>query len=226
MAVLSALDHEDELYDQVNNALNLGITPDEISEALLQVAVYAGVSAWASALSVVREVFEVRGILVVGTDGTVGAVAPMNDEERRSAQLRVTTAFGLHRVGHGPDARPLEALPGPAAVPSRPRMPVEGEIAGIQGDFGLAEVWAREGLDLRTRSLMTLGMLQVLREPDHLHLHVNNALNVGITPEEINEVFAQAGVYGGISSWNNAVMVARDVFIQHGILDGSPPGAV
>jgi 4-carboxymuconolactone decarboxylase len=56
---------------------------------------------------------------------------------------------------------------------------------------------------------------------DHLHVHVNNALNLGITPEEIHEVLAHTGMYAGLSGWNSGMFVARDVFVQRGIVE--PP---
>jgi 4-carboxymuconolactone decarboxylase len=56
-----------------------------------------------------------------------------------------------------------------------------------------------------------------MHENDQLHFHINNALNLGITPEELQEALVQAGVYGGTSGWNNASNVARDVLKQRGL---------
>ncbi|MFI5048118.1 MAG: carboxymuconolactone decarboxylase family protein, partial [Acidimicrobiia bacterium] len=59
--------------------------------------------------------------------------------------------------------------------------------------------------------------LQVMHENDQLHFHVNNALNLGITAEEIREALVHAGLYGGTSGWNMAQNVARWVFAERGI---------
>jgi 4-carboxymuconolactone decarboxylase len=89
----------------------------------------------------------------------------------------------------------------------------------VFGDYGYGEAWGREGLELRVRSFVTMAVLQSLHENDQLHLHVNNALNLGITPEEIHEAIAQTGLYAGVSGWNNATFVVRDVFVRRGIID-------
>jgi 4-carboxymuconolactone decarboxylase len=57
--------------------------------------------------------------------------------------------------------------------------------------------WARDGLDLRTRSVVTLAVLTALRAHDELELHVRGALNNGLTPAEIAEILLHAGVYAG-----------------------------
>jgi 4-carboxymuconolactone decarboxylase len=96
-------------------------------------------------------------------------------------------------------------------------LPLGQELAWIGGHYGYGEVWGRPGLELRTRCFLTIAILQVMHENDQLQFHVNNALNLGITPEEVHEALVQAGLYGGTSGWSNAVGVARDVFRQRGL---------
>src|ERR1700759_1055850 len=59
-------------------------------------------------------------------------------------------------------------------------------------------VWARPGLDRRTRSLLNLGMLTALNRGHELGVHVRGALNHGVSPEEIREVPLQAAIYCGV----------------------------
>lgn len=219
VAVLAAMGHEDQLYRHVNCALNLGITPEEIHEALLQVGVYAGLSAWENAVGVAGEVFVARGILAIGAGGTVEPKPPMDHEDRRAARTRVVAALGVGRLGLDPHAAPLVPLPGPLTAIVQGRLAVEHDLAMINADYGYGEVWGRPGLDLRTRSFITVTVLQVMHENDQLHIHLNNALNLQITADEINEAFGQAGAYGGGSGWHNAVNVARHVFVQRGFYE-------
>ena len=58
-------------------------------------------------------------------------------------------------------------------------------------------VWQRPGLDLKTRSLITVGMLAALGKQTELKGHVRGALNNGATPEELREVMLHATVYCG-----------------------------
>jgi 4-carboxymuconolactone decarboxylase len=57
--------------------------------------------------------------------------------------------------------------------------------------------WQRGGLDLKTRSLVTVSMLLALGRAHELRGHVRGALNHGATPEELREVFLHATVYCG-----------------------------
>ena len=58
-------------------------------------------------------------------------------------------------------------------------------------------VWNREGLDRRTRSLITLSALTALKCNQEIKGHVRGALNNGATPEELREVMLHATVYCG-----------------------------
>jgi 4-carboxymuconolactone decarboxylase len=58
-------------------------------------------------------------------------------------------------------------------------------------------VWQRDGVDLKTRSLITVAMLTALGRAHELKGHVRGALNNGATPEELREVFLHATVYCG-----------------------------
>ena len=70
------------------------------------------------------------------------------------------------------------------------------------------EVWGRDGLDRRTRSFLNLGMLAALNRPHELRLHVQGALNNGVTPTEIREVILQIAVYCGVPAALDAQRVA------------------
>jgi 4-carboxymuconolactone decarboxylase len=61
-------------------------------------------------------------------------------------------------------------------------------------------VWQRPGLDLKTRSLITVAMLAALGKQTELKGHVRGALNNGVTPEELREVMLHATVYCGFPS--------------------------
>jgi 4-carboxymuconolactone decarboxylase len=216
IGAVAAMGHEDQLYHQINSALNIGITPEEVHEALIQVSCYGGISAWEQGVGVASEVFVARGILPAGDGVTVELKAPMDHDDRKAASERVMGALGAGRLGLTEDAPILQRLGGAVGM-AMGELPLGQELAWIGGHFGYGEVWGRPGLELRTRSFLTVAILQVMHEENQLHFHLNNALNVGITPEEIQEALVHAGLYGGTSGWNAAWNVARDVFTQRGI---------
>jgi 4-carboxymuconolactone decarboxylase len=76
------------------------------------------------------------------------------------------------------------------------------------------------------RQLVTLGVLTALGgcEPQ-LEVHVNAALNVGLTPAEIVEAITHAAVYCGFPRALNAVFAARRVFAERDLLPVEAPAA-
>lgn len=85
--------------------------------------------------------------------------------------------------------------------------------------WGFGEIYSRPGLEPRDRQLVTLGMLTALGgcEPQ-LDVHINAALNVGLTPQQIIEAFLHASVYCGFPRALNATFTAKKVFAERGLL--------
>jgi 3-oxoadipate enol-lactonase/4-carboxymuconolactone decarboxylase len=77
--------------------------------------------------------------------------------------------------------------------------------------YAWGEIWARPGLDRRTRSCMTLIALVALNRMDELGLHVRAALRNGLTPDEIKEVLMHSAIYCGVPAANAAFKVAQQV---------------
>jgi 4-carboxymuconolactone decarboxylase len=81
----------------------------------------------------------------------------------------------------------------------------------IVTEFAWGTVWARPGLDRRSRSMITLTALIARGHHDELALHLRGALRNGLTREEIKEVLLQAAVYCGVPAANAAFRVAQRV---------------
>lgn len=99
-------------------------------------------------------------------------------------------------------------------------------LADISPDLGhhivawaFGDIYSRPGLALRDRQLVTLGMLTALGgcEPQ-LDVHINAALNVGLSTEEIVEALMHSAVYCGMPKALNATAVAKKVFAENGLL--------
>lgn len=85
--------------------------------------------------------------------------------------------------------------------------------------WGFGDIYARPGLAPRDRQLVTLGMLTALGgcEPQ-LKVHINAALNVGLTKEQIIEALLHSAVYCGFPRALNATFVAKEVFTERAVL--------
>ncbi|MBW8314987.1 MAG: 4-carboxymuconolactone decarboxylase [Hydrogenophaga sp.] len=73
------------------------------------------------------------------------------------------------------------------------------------------DVWQREGLDRKTRSLVTVAMLTALGKQHELKGHVRGALNNGASVQEIQEVLLHAAIYCGIPTSVEAFRTAAEV---------------
>lgn len=74
-------------------------------------------------------------------------------------------------------------------------------------------VWCRDGLDLKTRSLLTLSMLTALGRSHEIKGHVRGAINNGATIKEIQEVLLHAAVYCGAPLAVDAFRAAQEAVL-------------
>ncbi|MFA7669613.1 MAG: carboxymuconolactone decarboxylase family protein [Burkholderiaceae bacterium] len=72
-------------------------------------------------------------------------------------------------------------------------------------------VWGRPGLDLKTRSLVTLSVLIALGRRHELKVHLNGALNNGWTREELQEILLHAACYCGMPAAVDGYRIAKEV---------------
>jgi 4-carboxymuconolactone decarboxylase len=217
LAVLTAKYQLEPLKDYVRASIRVGITPPDILEAMLHLSSYTGLTAASEAMNVARRVFTELG-LVNPSAHEITPVYPMDREGRVAAQNRVAREVGIGRQGLGPDAPPMQYLKSGVWGPKAKDLEVEEDFNRIGGEYGYGECWGRPALGYRIRSFITVAALQALFANDQLFFHLNNAVNIGLTGEEIHEALAQAGVYAGVANWRNAANVAREVFLQRGVV--------
>ena len=79
------------------------------------------------------------------------------------------------------------------------------------------DVWNRPGLPRQTRSMLNLAMLSALGKEHELKLHINGALNNGLTKEQIREVFLQVAIYCGVPAAVVSFRCAKEVFKERGV---------
>ncbi|HET7393412.1 MAG TPA: 4-carboxymuconolactone decarboxylase [Candidatus Binatia bacterium] len=75
-----------------------------------------------------------------------------------------------------------------------------------------AAVWARPGLDKKTRSMLTIAMLAALGKHEELALHIRATRNTGLSRDEVKEVLLQVAVYAGAPAGNSAFAVAKRTY--------------
>jgi len=96
--------------------------------------------------------------------------------------------------------------------------------ADLRAELAFGAVWNRPGLALPDRMLAALAALCSMQRLNHLRRHVAAALDLGLAPRSIVEVFIQCGIYCGLPASEDAMAVAEAIYAEHGIaLPPEPP---
>ena len=73
-------------------------------------------------------------------------------------------------------------------------------------------IWARPGLDKKTRHMLTIAMLAALGKHDELAMHIRATRNTGVTQGELRELLLHVSVYAGVPAANSAFAIAKRVY--------------
>lgn len=84
------------------------------------------------------------------------------------------------------------------------------------------QVWSRPGLDRKTRSLITLGILAGLGRQEELELHLRATRNIGVTPDDIKEAMLHVMIYAGVPAANTAFATAKRILAEFEAEKGAP----
>jgi 4-carboxymuconolactone decarboxylase len=118
-------------------------------------------------------------------------------------ESRYNRGLGSMRAIFGPGIE--SALKGLAAT--------SPDLARFLVEFPFGDIYPRPGLDLKTREMLTVAALTVLGYPQaELKEHIQGALNVGCTRDEILEIILQMAVYAGFPAALEAIKTAAAVF--------------
>jgi 4-carboxymuconolactone decarboxylase len=96
------------------------------------------------------------------------------------------------------------------------------EFQRIVTQYCWGEVWTRQVLTNKQRSLNNLGIIAALNRAAEFEMHVRGALRNGCTPEEIRDTLIQVAIYAGIPAGVEAFRIARKVLTEEGVLPSRP----
>jgi 3-oxoadipate enol-lactonase/4-carboxymuconolactone decarboxylase len=80
--------------------------------------------------------------------------------------------------------------------------------------YAWGEVWGRDGLGRRNRSMLTVALLAALGHDDELVMHLRAALGNGLTRDEISETLLHTAIYAGVPAANSAFRTMQRVFAE------------
>ncbi|WP_207679913.1 carboxymuconolactone decarboxylase family protein [Desulfonema magnum] len=193
IAALTAMGNaEPQLLFHINAALNVGCSPEEIVEIMYATTVFSGFPAGLNGIAAAKEVFETRGITVKQEQK-----ASSGEESRRERGLRTLAA-----VSHDSGKKVFDSL-----------ADIAPDMAEFIINFSYGDVISREGLPLKLKEIAILAVCVARGTMTRqFKLHVQVALNVGCTREEIVELIMQMAVYSGFPSAINGLIAAREIF--------------
>ncbi|WP_017301832.1 carboxymuconolactone decarboxylase family protein [Nodosilinea nodulosa] len=89
------------------------------------------------------------------------------------------------------------------------------DLARYVIEFPFGDIYSRPGLDLKSREIATIAALTALgNAKPQLKVHIQAALNVGCSREEIVEVVIQMAVYAGFPAALNGMGAVKEVFAE------------
>lgn len=182
VAALVSTGKTGQIPGHVRRALDNGVTPGEIGELITQLAFYTG---WPNAISAVTEVKKVFDERKIG---------PAQDGEAKPIVLEAT-------------AEAARAAAVNAAV-----APTAPALAELTNRVLFGDLWRRQELAPRDRSLVTMAALIAIGQPEQLPFHANRAMDNGLTRIEAAEVATHLGFYAGWPRAMSAVPVIEKVF--------------
>ncbi len=198
ISVLATIGSTEELSLHTQVGLNNGLSRSEIEEAVIQVAAYAGFPMAMQASRVVTD----RFCQIDGVDRLPErqGAEQLDDSERRirAHDVRKTLTGGRCADDVEVDfAAMVEHL---------------GDVGVIAYHWAFGDLWAREELTRRDRSVVVIAILAALSRVEELAFHVPAGLNHGLSRTEIEEIMVQMTIYGGIPRAVEGIQAAKKAF--------------
>ena len=193
ISVIAALCRDDNLKGHVASGLDLGLSPEQIVEIMLQLIFYTGAPIATTAMRVAHDVFEERGIQVQPTIAYDTAQAPDELYRRGLAQREAVLGEVTMNNSAGADD-------------------VDRDWERYMVEYLWGAVWTRPALDIQSRMICALSALSLVGTENALRNHVRGALRIGLTEAQVNELFFHLTFYTGVSIARKGKAIAQQVF--------------
>jgi 4-carboxymuconolactone decarboxylase len=184
LAVLISKQQTVELAYHLNLALDNGVKPAEISEAINHLAFYSGWGNATATILITKDVFAKRGITPDQLPPVSPSLLPIDQ-----ASEKVRTAYVDKNVG-----------------------PVSPGLVHYTSASLFHDLWLRPGLAPRDRSMITVSALIATGQVAQLAAHLNRAMDNGLTQAQASEMLTQLAFYTGWPNVFSAVPVVNEVF--------------
>lgn len=181
-----------QLKAHINAALNVGVTPVELREAIYQCAPFIGFPKTLNALTVLNEVFKERGI-----------TTPLKSTATTEENDRYTKGEAIQQPLYGNEIQEnMKGLP----------QDMGAHVSRFLTEVCFGDFYTREGLDLKTRELLVISILVTTGDTSVLKSHIKGNLKAGNSKETITATIIQCLPYVGFPNTLAALKTAKEVF--------------
>ncbi len=195
LVVLTTNQNLPQLAAHVRAALNIGVEPVEIKEAVYHCAPYLGFPKTISAVQQVNEVFRANNISL-----PVESKKQVTEETRFDEGLKVQKSIFGDVIDKMHQTAPEN----------------QKHIPNYLSAFCFGDIYTRSGLDIKTRELLTLCILSALRGSEsQVKSHVSGNLNVGYSKDTMLEAITQCLPYIGFPGALNAISCINEVIPEN-----------
>lgn len=194
LSVLTVLERENQLRAHIAGSLNLGLSPEAVIEVFIHLAFYGGIPASFNAMGIAKEVFDRRNIHFTPQQVYNPADDPESLFQRGVEKRRELMGDSPPSSGSGPITN------------------AEHEFNRLVTEYLWGSIWTRPGLDVQSRSVCTLSALVALGRDQQLRSHIPGALRIGLSEEQIVQIFVHTAFYAGFPAASTAIKIANEVF--------------
>ena len=180
-----------QLKAHINAALNVGVTPVELREAIYQCAPFIGFPKTLNALEVLNQVFKERNIKT-----PLESTATVKEEERFEKGSAIQDPLYGDEI-----KKSLEGLPADMGA----------DVARFLTEVCFGDFYTREGLDLKTRELLVISILVTTGNSETLKSHIKGNLKAGNSKETITAAIIQCLPYVGFPNTIKALKTLKEV---------------
>lgn len=166
-----------QLKAHINAALNVGVSPVELREAIYQCAPFIGFPKTLNAITVLNEVFKERGIQT-----------PLESTMTVKEQDRFKEGYKIQNELYGDEI--LQSMKG---LPDN----MGEDVARMLTEVCFGDFYTRKGLDVKTRELLVLSILVTTGDIQTLKSHIVGNMKVGNDAKIIAAVIIQVMPYTG-----------------------------
>jgi 4-carboxymuconolactone decarboxylase len=200
VAVLSVMsDVKEHFRFHINGALNQGWTINELKEAFIEISIFAGFQRSHNAMQTLSEVLKERreaGLTDIEGPSTNNIVP---EESRYAYGAKI-----LSELDELQESRFQKGFGNFAP-----------EMVNYIVAYGYGDVYSRTSLSHKNRQVVTLAALTAFNSPTQLAFHINVGLKVGLTVEELREIFIQMVFFTGVPASLSALSVLNEIQKQH-----------